>query len=199
MIIDVSKKATLSFFEKKIVQHYLEHDQILAFPTDTVYGLGVNGFSRDAIHNLYQIKGREKCKPLILFSDSIEKIKPYVTDLEEPVLIFMKENWPGPITLVLPFNASSSLLFSKYPIDTVAVRIPNQPLLLDLLASLPFPVVTTSANKSGQDILESAIDIETVFSACKSKLSLILDGGIIKGKPSKIIMYQLKTFTTLRS
>ena len=199
MIIRATNKDTLSVFEKKIIIQSLENEQAVAFPTDTVYGLGVNGFSQNAIQRLYQLKGRDHDKPLILFSDSIQKIKPFVIDLDDQVQVFLKENWPGPTTIVLPFNQSSSLLFSLLPSLTLAIRIPCYPLMLDLLSSLPFPLVTTSANKTGLNALVNASEIELAFDSNKDGLSIVIDGGTIISKPSKIVTYKLGVFSTLRS
>jgi L-threonylcarbamoyladenylate synthase len=199
MIIDTTEKFILTIFEKLLIQKSLEQDHVVAFPTDTVYGLGANGYSKTAIQKLYAAKGRDENKPLILLTDSIEKIKPYTTDLENPLLIYMKENWPGPVTIILPFNPASSLVFSKITCTTLGIRIPNHPLLLDLLTSLPFPVVTTSANKTGQEPLTTAIDIDNAFNNPGITLSIIIDGGILSGKPSKIVHYQSGNLRILRS
>lgn len=189
MIIDALQKRVLSFFEKKLIIQALLNDHILAFPTDTVYGLGVNGFSKNAVHNIYALKGREDVKPLILLTDSISKIDPFILGLNEPIKLFMQENWPGPVTIVLPYQTKSSLVFSKIPSPTLACRIPNHFLLTDLLSELPFPLVTTSANISGTKPIHCAMDIESTFGK-NPKFSFVIDGGEVYGVTSRIVSYQ---------
>jgi L-threonylcarbamoyladenylate synthase len=198
MIIDATNKPLLSSFEQKLIQHSLEQGQITAFPTDTVYALGASGFSKQAIDKIYKIKGREENKPLILFVDSIEKLKPFVKNIDELVLNYMRENWPGAVTIVLPLNLNAPIFFSKSPSDSVAVRIPKCPVLLNFLSSVPFPLMTTSANKKGLKPLTTAIEIEQTFNNPCISVPFIIDGGSLSGKPSKIVQFSAGKIITLR-
>lgn len=198
MIIDATKKPVLSTFEKTLVRRSLEQDQVVAFPTDTVYGLGVSGFSKLAMDRLYQMKGREESKPLILFLDSIEKVKLWVKPFDNVIQQYMEDCWPGEVTIVFPSNLPFPLFFSKNHSETIAIRIPNCPLLLDLISSLPFPLVTTSANKTSQKPLSSALEIEHTFNNPGISVPFIVDGGLLSGKPSKIVKFDSGNLITLR-
>jgi L-threonylcarbamoyladenylate synthase len=198
MIIHAEKKKVLSSLEKKIINHSLHENQIIAFSTDTVYGFGVNGLSEKAVFNLYDLKGRDENKPLILLADSIEKVKMYTCDIEESLMNHLSEIWPGPVTIVFPFNTSSSLIFSKFPSKTLAVRIPDILFLLDLLSELSFPLVTTSANISGRPPLQNAQEIDPMFSSLNTNFRITVDGGMCQGKPSQILSYSDGIFSVLR-
>lgn len=198
MIIHADNKKVLSSLEKKIINHSLQENQIIAFSTDTVYGFGVNGLSEKAVLNLYDIKGRDDNKPLILLADSIEKVKMYTCNIEESLMNYLGKIWPGPVTIVFPFNASSSLIFSKFLSKTLAVRIPDRLFLLDLLSELSFPLVTTSANISGSPPLQNAQEIDSKFSSCNTNFRIVVDGGLCPGKPSRILSYSNGIFSVLR-
>lgn len=198
MILQPVDKNTLSTFEKNLIQQSLEQDQILAFPTDTVYGLGVNGFSKSAVQALFDTKGRDTKKPLILFIPSTQQLHHYAKIPNESILTYLNEFWPGSLTVVLPFLRSSKLYYTKNSCDTIAIRMPGYPLLLDLLGFLPFPLVTTSANISGEAPIQSASEIEYVFNIEHTKIPFIIDGGLIMGNPSRIIQYQSDKWVTIR-
>jgi len=112
----------------------LRAGQVVAFPTDTVYGLGA---ATDAgVERIYQLKGRAEDKPLVLMAADIEALAGRVS-VGPLALRYMRRFWPGPLTLVLPA-----------PAGTVGVRVPDHPLALDLLRAAG-PLWTTSANRSG--------------------------------------------------
>jgi len=177
MLISAEGKETLSLLEKKIVKNALYAEEIIAFPTDTVYGIGVNGLSRISLTKIYKVKEREKEKPLTLFLDSIEKISDYI---EEPDLAkheILKKYWPGPLTAVFEKKKNLSLYFSKEESKTIGIRIPNFSLILDLLAFCKIPLVTTSANVSGESPLKSGFEIEKVLNSKEPRISVIIDYG----------------------
>ena len=199
MIIDIQNKKKLSHFEKKLLINSLSQNQIIAFPTDTIYGFGINGFSNKAMHLLYDLKKRDENKPLVLLSDTIQKITHFLDVYDEAIQKIMEDNWPGPVTLILPAKNPSKLQYCIYPKDTLAIRIPKYPLLLDFLSSLPFPLLTTSANLSNQEPLNCAEIIEETFLSKNIYLTFILDGGVLQGKPSAIISIDKNGLTNLRS
>ena len=185
MIVDINQKDSLSQFEKSLFRSTLEDDKIISFPTDTVYGLGVNGFSAKAVERLYRLKGRDETKPLILMVDSIDKMLPYIKKPNDKTMNLIKQSWPGAVTFILPFDNSSSLFFSRNQSNTLGLRIPNHTLLLDLLSYFAFPLVTTSANKAGMSPIQYPEMIEATFS--DDDLPIILDGGLLNNNPSRII------------
>lgn len=199
MIISVRNKDFLTTFEKKLILGALRLDKIIAFPTDTIYGFGVNGLSRKAVENLYSLKHRNENKPLVLLSDSVDKIIPYIKDPDDTVRKLMQTYWPGPFTLILPYHGDIPLFFSLVHTNIIGVRIPNYPLLLDLLAYLPFPVVTTSANTSGSSPCIDGQEIESNLHINQSDLAIILDEGeLTTTSPSTILEYREGKLIILR-
>lgn len=200
MILHANDKTCLSVFEKHLIRTILEEDRIIAFPSDTVYGLGVNGLSAQAVNELYSLKGRNEKKPLVLLTDSTQKIEDYLLDksqLQHPIL---QKNWPGALTCVFDMAQHSPLYFSKEVSATLGIRIPDYLLLLDLLAFLPFPLVTTSANISNQPPLQTAEEIEQTFNQQGSDRSLacVIDAGKILGTASTVIQIIDSSVVVLR-
>lgn len=200
MILLAKDKEQLSIFEKHLIRTMLEEDRIIAFPSDTVYGLGVNGLSSKAVHELYSLKGRNEKKPLVLLTDQLHKIEDYLLDksqLQHPVL---QRHWPGALTCVFDMAKHSPLYFSKESSATLGIRIPDYPLLLDLLAFLPFPLVTTSANVSNQPPLQTAEEIEQTFNqqGHDRSLACVIDAGKIMGTASTVIQIIDSSVVVLR-
>jgi L-threonylcarbamoyladenylate synthase len=200
MILSAQHKTNLSVFEKKILQLLLEEDQIIAFPTDTVYGLGVNAKSASAVKRLYELKKRSQEKAFILLLDSTEKVRDYIADekfLDTPII---KKHWPGPLTCVFEVKPEVSIYYTQSPIHTIGIRVPDHSLLLDLLAFLPFPIVSTSANMSQEEPLNDALSIEQAFNHKdrKQQVACIIDGGTIIGTPSTVIQFGSDSIKVLR-
>ena len=124
----------------------LQHDKVVAIPTETVYGLAANAFSETAVNRVFETKGRPSYNPLIVHIASLEQLKPLVTELPERAQIFAQAFWPGPLTLLLPKSdqVSDRITAGK---PTVAVRMPKHPVALALLNRLDFPLVAPSANR----------------------------------------------------
>jgi L-threonylcarbamoyladenylate synthase len=156
--------------------------KIIAFPTDTVYGLGSTGLVKAASRRIYQIKGRSNLKPLPVLIHSTEAAKRWAqwTPLAE---ILAQKFWPGPLTLVLRHTADGRLLtFPEY--QTVALRVPNHDLLRRLIEASGAPWASTSANISGQPALCEASEVESAF---KGLVDFIIDGGKAPGIESTIV------------
>ena len=121
----------------------------VVFPTETVYGLGANGLSPEAIEKIYIAKGRPSDNPLILHVYGIEDIHPLVREIHPWGELLMEAFWPGPLTLILkkselvPLEATGGL-------DTVAVRMPSHPVARELIKLTGLPIVAPSANLSGK-------------------------------------------------
>jgi L-threonylcarbamoyladenylate synthase len=156
-----------------IAKALLEKGELVAIPTETVYGLAANGFSETAIIKIFEAKNRPFFDPLILHSNSIEKIKKFVKEIPEPAMRLAKKFWPGPLTLILPKTEQvPDLVTSGLP--DVAVRIPNHPLTLELLSQLDFPLAAPSANPFGYVSPTSAAHVKKQLG---NKVQYILDGG----------------------
>lgn len=126
---------------------HLNNHGVIAFKTDTVMGLGVNGLDNIAVKNLFDIKGRSYDKPLYLLAYSIEQIYDYVYGVTEEALSLMEKHFPGALAIIL---RSQKKLYTKpnEKGETLGVRIPNYPDLLDFLAFIKLPILNTSANIS---------------------------------------------------
>jgi L-threonylcarbamoyladenylate synthase len=162
----------------------LRRDGVLAFPTDTFYGLGVNAFSAAAVGKIYEIKKREQGKPLSVVVADFEAAKSVAADPPGVFRILADEFWPGPLTLIVrakPLFPAGML----GPGRTVAVRVPALTWLRKFLAECGFPLTATSANLSGGGEIDSA---EVVRRAFDGLVDLIIDGGRTPGgAPSTIV------------
>ena len=160
----------------------LQSGGIVAFPTDTVYGLGALAFDNDAIHSIYTAKDRpiEKAIPILIgdLSD-LEKIADNIPDM---ALRFAARFWPGPLTCIVPKKQTLPLAVSATA--TVAVRIPDHVGALALLRAAG-PMAVTSANISGGSNPSTA---QEVYEQLKDRIPLILDGGKTQGGvPSTLV------------
>ncbi len=151
----------------------LEEGQLVAIPTETVYGLAGNAYNLDAVANIFATKKRPAFDPLIVHTFNINQVKSLVTEIPEKAAILAKQYWPGPLTLLLKRKSIIPDLVTS-GLDTVAIRIPNKEITLKLLTSLPFPLVAPSANPFGYISPTSAQHVEDQLG---SKIPYILDGG----------------------
>lgn len=162
----------------------LSANDLVAIPTETVYGLAANAYSESAIKRIYETKQRPMHNPLILHFSDRKNMDEYATDIPEIAYRLADRFWPGPLTLVLKKapHISSIITAGK---DTVGLRIPDHPLTLELLHKLDFPLVAPSANASNHI---SPTSPEHVKRSLGSKAPYILDGGQCKnGLESTII------------
>ncbi|HAS60172.1 MAG TPA: threonylcarbamoyl-AMP synthase [Algoriphagus sp.] len=162
----------------------LEAGKLVGIPTETVYGLAGNALNPDAVASIFETKKRPSFDPLIIHSDSMEKIKRWVLEIPEKLKILADEFWPGPLTLLLPREAIVPDLVTS-GLDRVAVRILSHPLTLELLKSLEFPLAAPSANPFGYI---SPTRPEHVQKQLGDQIPYILDGGACKvGLESTIV------------
>jgi L-threonylcarbamoyladenylate synthase len=155
---------------------------LVAFPTDTVYGVGALAFDRHAVKRIYTAKGRSAGKAIpVLLGDlkDLSKVTPQVPDMAAKLAARF---WPGPLTLVIPKHPSLPDIISATP--TVGVRIPNHPIAIALLR-LSGPLAVTSANLSGEANPDTAAG---VMAQLEGRIALILDGGRTPGGvPSTVV------------
>ena len=157
----------------RVAKSFLEAGQVVGMPTETVYGLAGNALDPDAVLSIFRVKNRPSFDPLIVHSDSIHKLEQFVTDIPESARLLAKAVWPGPLTLLLPKrDLIPDLVTAGLP--TVAVRIPNHPLTLELLRSLDFPLAAPSANPFGYI---SPTTAQHVADQLGDQIPYILDGG----------------------
>ncbi len=132
----------------KIIIEFLNNGKIILYPTDTVYGLGCDATNPDAVKKIYQIKNREESKSLIILVNSLEMLHKYVEEIPKPILDFLK-NTQKPSTVI--YNNPKKLANNVIANDnTVAIRVVNQGFVNELLTKFNKPIVSTSANISGE-------------------------------------------------
>ena len=148
---------------------------LVAFPTETVYGLGGNGLDKEAAKKIYAAKGRPSDNPLILHVSSIEEVYPLVKALPEKAKKLMEAFWPGPLTIVLP---KSDLVpkESTGGLETVALRSPENALTLSLIRDCGFPIAGPSANLSGRP---SPTEASHVLEDLGGRIEGILEDGAV--------------------
>lgn len=160
-------------FELQEAVETLQHEGIVAFPTETVYGLGASALSERAISKIYKAKGRPQDNPLIVHIDSMEMLKRIVKEIPSNVIDLCHHFWPGPLTIlflrseIIPDCVTAGL-------PTIAVRMPQNPIALKLIQLSQIPIAAPSANLSGRPSPTSASHVLFDF---KDKIPLIIDGG----------------------
>lgn len=162
-------------------------NELIALPTETVYGLAGNAFSEIAIKKIFELKKRPFYNPLIVHLKSAVCISDVATEIPESALLLADKFWPGPLTLVLKKQEHISDLITAGK-KTVAVRVPNHPTALALLDTLEFPLVAPSANPFGSISPTTAAHVFNYFGEA---LEVVLDGGVCeKGLESTIIGFE---------
>ena len=135
---------------KKIILDILENNGVIAFVTDTVWGLGCLPYREEAIQKIYEIKNREAKKPLILMSNEIENLKPYVKEVSPTAQGLIDKHFPGALTIVSP-KSEKTPDYVTSNMDMVGIRIPNNEVFIEICKSVPGGVLaTTSANLSNE-------------------------------------------------
>ena len=168
---------------------------IVAFPTETVYGLGANGLDEDAVKNIYKAKGRPSDNPLILHISTIEEIAPLVEEIPELAYDCMRRFWPGPLTIILKKSRIIPNIISA-GLDTVAIRMPDHPIASRLIAKSGVPIAAPSANLSGRP---SPTMASHVVEDMMGKIQMIIDGGETGvGLESTVLDLSTDTPTILR-
>ena len=164
----------------------LNSNKLVAIPTETVYGLAANAFNENAVLNIYKTKNRPQFNPLIIHSNRIERFEEWGLLIPADVKLLAQHFWPGPITFIIPANHKIPEIVTAGT-GAVAIRVPNHPITLDLLAKLTFPLAAPSANPSGFISPTSALHVEQQLG---NKIDYILDGGNCKvGVESTIISF----------
>jgi L-threonylcarbamoyladenylate synthase len=160
----------------------LQHGGLVAFPTDTVYGLAALPFQAESVERLYIAKGRNSERAIAILLGDQSQIGEIALTVSPLALRLAERFWPGPLTLIVP--RLPSLPGTLSPNQTIGVRIPDHPIALALLRKAG-PLAVTSANLSGQ---ENAVRAGEVYTQLKGRIHLILDGGQTPGGvPSTVL------------
>lgn len=152
----------------------LRQNEVVALPTETVYGLGGNAKNDEAVAKIFAAKGRPVDNPLIIHIAEENQLDEFVAEIPEKAAMLMKAYWPGPLTLI--FKQKLGVLSEKVTagLGTVAVRMPDHPVALALLKSCKLPIAAPSANRSGKP---SPTTAEHVLEDLNGKIAGVLDGG----------------------
>ena len=170
----------------KLAADALLSGKIVAFPTETVYGLGVCSDNSAAIDNLYNVKQRSKDKRLSIMIAKPEEVTKHVKQIPLIAKKLISAFWPGPLTIILELDDKS----------TVGLRNPDNRVIRDLINAVEIPIASTSANISG---MAPAIDAQQVITNFSDKIDIVLDGGPAEaGSPSTIIKICDETFEIIR-
>ena len=151
----------------------LQSGELVAIPTETVYGLAANALDAIAVAKIFEAKNRPSFNPLIIHLPNFEAVKPYVTKIPTLALTLAKAFSPGPISFLLPKSSLVPDIVTAGS-DFVVVRIPNHPVTLELLNKLDFPLAAPSANPFGY---VSPVNATHVWEGLSGKIPYILDGG----------------------
>lgn len=151
----------------------IKDGNLVAFPTETVYGLGANGLDKMAIEKIYFAKGRPQDNPLILHISSVDQIKPLVKEIPPLAEECIKRFWPGPLTILFKKSDIVPDIITA-GLDTVAIRMPDNPIALALIKHSDTPIAAPSANVSGRPSPTSA---KHVIEDLSGKVDMIIDGG----------------------
>jgi L-threonylcarbamoyladenylate synthase len=154
-------------------QALLRQGELVAIPTETVYGLAANIHDEAALRRIFEVKGRPLFNPLIVHIHHADQVDTLATDIPEKARLLMETFWPGPLTLILPKKAAVSDLITAGK-STVAIRIPRHPITRELLKDLGFPIAAPSANPFTKVSPTSAQHVASYFG---DRIPAILDGG----------------------
>ena len=182
--------------EIKLAAEVLKKGELVAFPTETVYGLGADATSDQAVAKLFAAKGRPSFNPLISHvADAVAAfaLGTFSADAKKLAEAF----WPGPLTIVVPRAAKCPVsLLASAGLPSIALRVPDHPLALELLRAVGRPIVAPSANLSGRISPTTAAHVKRGLG---KKVSVILDGGpCTVGVESTVVSFMNERATLLR-
>lgn len=172
-VVKISDKKYVRDEELLEAAHIIQNGGLVAFPTETVYGLGANALDEEAAKKIYAAKGRPSDNPLIAHISCMEELPAIVKEIPEAGRKLAEKYWPGPLTMifpkkdVVPYGTTGGL-------DTVAVRMPSDPVANRLIKLAGVPVAAPSANTSGRP---SPTKAEHVIEDMDGKIEMIIDGG----------------------
>lgn len=153
---------------------FLKNNEVIAFPTETVYGLGGNAESDEAVAKIFGAKGRPADNPLIIHIAETAQLEAFTSNIPQSAAILMETFWPGPLTIVLKKKEGKLSELATAGLSTVAVRMPAHPLALALIKQSGLPIAAPSANVSGKPSPTLARHVEEDLTG---KIAGIVDGG----------------------
>jgi len=147
---------------------------IIAYPTETYYGLGIDPFNAETVERLFHLKRRPLAKPILVIIDNLSQLYRLSSTFPEPYRELVRNHWPGPLTLIFPAREHISTLLTGGT-GTVGIRMTSGEIAAAICKSAGFPISATSANISGQP---PASSVEKVVNYFGDQVDLIVDGGI---------------------
>jgi L-threonylcarbamoyladenylate synthase len=151
----------------------LQQGGIVAFPTETYYGLAVDPYNERALRSLFRIKERDLQKPILVLISEVDKLSSVVEFIPPMFQPLMKNFWPGPLTLIFPAKQDLPLLLTGGT-GTIGIRISNHRIAMELCRRWGKPITATSANISGTEPAGNASEVRSIFG---SEVEYIIDGG----------------------
>jgi len=167
--------------------------EVIAYPTEAIFGLGCNPDNLKAVQAVLDLKARDANKGLILIASKWEQLIPYVAEIEPALLQKALDTWPGPVTWVMPANPSLDALLTGGR-TTVAVRVTDHPVVIELCNQCNHPLVSTSANISGQLPVNYGHEIASMFG---DAIAGVVEGEL-GGLQSATSIYDLQTGAQIR-
>ena len=186
METEICKINPESFSDRELERagEILRRGGLVAFPTETVYGLGGDALCAEAAENIYRAKGRPSDNPLIVHIAEQEDLGVLAEHISAKAQKLAQAFWPGPLTIILKKNGIIPDAVSA-GLDTVGIRMPSNPVILEIISKTRLPLAGPSANRSGRP---SPTDAQTVYEDMTGRIPLILDGGSCKiGVESTVI------------
>lgn len=181
MLLKINQENPQGRFISQVVKT-LKQGGLIAYPTDTTYGIGCNIFNARGVKNIYQIKQRDARKPFSFICSDLSDAANYA-QVSNFAFKIMKRHLPGPYTFVLDATrVVPNTLTTRQ--KTVGIRIPDDEIAMAIVRELGHPLVTTSANLTGETPLHDPVEIEESMGRM---LDLVIDGGIRYGDPSTVI------------
>lgn len=169
---DVDKKTSYTHIQQ--AADFLKKNQLVAFPTETVYGLGGNAKEDSAIEKIFAAKGRPSDNPLIIHIANKNQLEELVEDIPEKAEVLMDTFWPGPLTIIFRSKKGALSKVATAGLQTVGIRMPDHPVALQLIEESGLPIAAPSANQSGKP---SPTKAEHVKDDLDTKIAGIVDGG----------------------
>ena len=159
---------------------------IIIYPTDSVYGMGCDMHNRKAVEKIAKLKGikLEKAQFSIIYH-SLSQLSEYTRPISNTVFKLMKKNLPGPFTFILNANNKVPELFQSNK-RTIGIRIPNNPIVLEIVQEFGSPLLTTSVHDD-DEIIEYTTDPELIHEKYKDSIDLVIDGGYGHNEPSTVV------------
>src|SRR6185369_13321478 len=183
MLLSIHPEHPQDRYIARVVQS-LRDGGVIAYPTDTTYGIGCSIFNKKGIERIYQLKQRDRKKPFSFICSSLSEVARYAR-VSNTSFKILKRYLPGPYTFVLEATREvPDLLLTRQ--KTVGIRIPDNRICLDIVQMLGNPIITTSANLAGEEPIGDPGLIDENFG---NQLDLVVDGGILTTDVSSVVSF----------